>query len=103
MKLPLSILATGTNKALPALPAWRAASFWAQLLLVLSVLANAMGVDLFAALGEMGLGRTPDEVIATGERAVSAVQQLLPIAFGFWSWIERRAPRYQLKFWGGER
>lgn len=100
MKLPLSILTAGANSALPALPVWQAASFWAQLLLVLSVIANTLGLDLFAALGEMGLGTSPEEVIATGERAVSAVQQLLPMIFGVWAWIERRAPRYRLTLFG---
>lgn len=100
MKLPLSILTAGANPGLPALPVWRAASFWAQLLLVLSVIANTVGLDLFAVLGDMGLGGTPEEVIATGERAVSAVQQLLPMIFGIWAWIERRAPRYRLTFFG---
>lgn len=95
-KLPISILTAGASKALPALPVWKAASFWAQLLLVLSVACNAAGIDLFAALSAMGLGATPDAVLANGERAVSAVQQLLPMIFGVWAWIERRAPRFRL-------
>lgn len=99
MKLPLSILATGGNPDLPALPAWRAASFWAQVLLILSVMLNAVGVDLFAALADMGLGSTPDEVAATGARTVGAVQQLLPLIFGIWAWLERAAPRFRLIFW----
>ncbi|MDO5648847.1 hypothetical protein [Paracoccus sp. (in: a-proteobacteria)] len=98
-KFPISILTTGANVALPGLPAWHAASFWAQLLLVLSVICNAAGIDLFALLFAMGIGSTPDEVIATGHRAVSAVQELLPLIFGLWAWLERAAPNYRLKFW----
>lgn len=98
MKLPISIFATGANTSLPALPAWKAASFWAQMLLVLSVVCNAVGIDLFAVLSGMGLGASPDEVIATGERAVGAIQQLLPLMFGIWAWIERAAPRFRLTF-----
>lgn len=97
--LPVSILATGANKALPSLPAWKATSFWAQLLLVLSVLCNSMGVDIFAVLSDMGLGASPEAVIANGERAVSAVQQLLPLIFGIWAWVERSAPNFRLTFW----
>lgn len=98
-ELPVSILATGANKSLPALPAWKATSFWAQLLLVLSVLFNSMGVDIFAVLSDMGLGASPEAVIANGERAVSAVQQLLPLVFGVWAWVERSAPNFRLTFW----
>ncbi len=98
--LPVSVLATGANTALPALPAWKAASFWAQFLLVLSVIANTFGVDIFAVFSGMGLGSTPEEVIASGGRAVGAVQQLLPLVFGVWAWIERSAPSFRLTFWG---
>lgn len=98
-KLPVSILATGANKALPALPAWMATSFWAQLLLALSVLCNTLGIDIFAVFSGMGLGASPEEVVANGERAVSAVQQLLPLVFGVWAWIERSAPSFRLTFW----
>ncbi|WP_353429479.1 hypothetical protein [Paracoccus denitrificans] len=97
--LPISVLATGANTALPALPAWKAASFWAQLLLILSVIFNAVGIDIFAVFSDMGLGASPEEVIATGERAVSAVQQLLPLVFGIWAWLERSAPSFRLTFW----
>lgn len=100
MKLPLSILTAGANRALPALPVWQAASFWAQFLMALSVVLNVLGIDLFSALRDMGLGNSPEEVLATGERAVSAVQQLLPMIFGLWAWIERRAPRYRLTLFG---
>ena len=86
------------NTALPSLPAWKAPSFWAQLLLALTVVLNAVGIDLMGVLGAMGLGGTPDQVIATGERAVSAVQQLLPLIFGVWAWVERRAPHFRLTF-----
>lgn len=87
------------NIDLPELPFWQARSFWAQVLLALSVWLNAQGIDLFGLLRELGIGGTPDEVIATGERLVSVWQQLAPILFGLWAWIERRAPNYRLVFW----
>ena len=87
------------NRDLPELPFWQARSFWAQLLLVLSVLANAAGFDLFGALREMGIGANPDEVMATVTRIGSALQVVSPILFGVWSWLERRAPNFRLVFW----
>lgn len=84
------------NLALPALSILQARSTYAQLLLIASVLLNALGIDLFAALSEMGLGSSPEEVIATGDRAVAAWQQVAPLAFGIWAWMERRAPSYRL-------
>jgi hypothetical protein len=84
---------------LPVLPFWYARSFWAQLLLAGAVILNTMGVDLFALTAEIGLGTDPHAIIATGEQAISAFQQLLPIVFGFWAWIERRAPKFRLG-WG---
>ncbi|EGJ20101.1 hypothetical protein RSWS8N_18114 [Cereibacter sphaeroides WS8N] len=91
------------NLALPALSLFQARSFYAQILLLLSVLLNALGIDLFAALAEMGLGSSPEEVIATGDRAVAAWQQLAPLAFGIWAWAERRAPNFRLVLpWSGD-
>lgn len=87
------------NLTLPELPFWQARSFWAQLLLVLSVLANAAGFDLFGTLRDMGIGSNPDEVMATVNRIGSALQVLSPIFFGIWSWLERRAPNFRLVFW----
>lgn len=84
------------NRDLPELPAWQARSFWAMALAVVATGANALGVDLFGFLGEIGAGATPDEVIATGERAISAWQSLAPLVLGLWAWIERRAPNYRL-------
>lgn len=97
-----SILNTRLNRALPELPAWRAASFWAQLLLVLSVMFNAVGVDLYAIFASIGAGSTPEEVIATGHRIARLVQELMPLFFGLWAWLERRAPNYRLVFWRRE-
>lgn len=95
----VSVLATGQNKSLPPLPAWQAASFWAQVLLALSVALNAVGIDLFAVLSGMGLGATPEEVVSTGHKVARAVQELLPFVFGVWAWIERKAPTFRLVFW----
>lgn len=88
------------NRELPELPAWQARSFWAMVLAVVATSANALGIDLFGFLGEVGAGATPDEVIATGERAISAWQSLAPLVLGLWAWIERRAPNYRLTLFG---
>lgn len=98
--LPISVLATGGNASLPGLPAAKAASSWAMVLMAASVVCNAAGFDLFGVFADMGLGATPEAVIANGDRAVSAVQQLMPFVFGLWGWIERRAPKFRLTFWG---
>lgn len=90
------------NLDLPELPFWQARSFWVQLMLALSVTLNAKGIDLLAVLADMGLGASPEEVVATGEHLVSIWQQLAPIALGLWAWIERRAPNYRLVFWRRE-
>jgi hypothetical protein len=94
------MLRLSNNIDLPELPMWQARSFWAQILLTLAVVLNTMGVDLWAVLREMGLGGSPQQVIATGERAVAAWQQLAPLVLGLWAWLERRAPRYRL-VWRG--
>lgn len=89
-----------TDKSpLPPLFAPMARSFWAQALLLISVALNTAGIDLFGLLGDMGLGRSPEEVLAAGDRVVSAWQQLAPLVFGLWAWLERRAPNYRLVFW----
>ena len=90
------------NISLPILPVWQARSFYAQLLLAASVALNFMGVDLFAVLAAMGLGASPDAVIANGERVVSAWQQIAPLVFGVWAWLERRAPNFQVVWWGAK-
>ena len=87
------------NTDLPSLPAWKAPSFWAQTLMVLTVMLNAAGIDLMGIFSGMGLGVTPEQVIATGERAVNVVQQLLPMVFGIWAYVERKAPHFRLTFW----
>jgi len=75
---------------LPPLPVWQARSFWASLLLVATVAANAFGVDLVALLGE------PEAVL---DRGAGIAQALAPVIFGLWAWLERRAPNYRL-VWG---
>lgn len=76
--------------SLPPLPVWQARSFWASLLLVATVAANAFGVDLAAHLGD------PDTLL---DRGAAMAQALAPVAFGLWAWLERRAPNYRL-VWG---
>ncbi len=99
--LPVSVLKTGGNEYLPGLPASQAASSWAVVLMALATIANTLGVDLFGFLSGLGLGDSPEEVIDAGGRTIGAVQQLLPLVFGVWAWIERLAPRFRLTFRGG--
>lgn len=91
------MLANNTN--LPELPTLMARSTWAILLAFAVSFANARGFDLMGFFAEIGAGSTQDEVIATGERAVSAWQLFAPLVLGLWAWIERRAPNYRLVFW----
>lgn len=81
------------NLSLPTLPVWQARSFWAQLLLLASVLLNGFGIDLMGLFQAMGLGDNPDAVIDT---SISIWQAVAPVIFGFWAWWERRAPNYRL-------
>ena len=84
---------TKTASPLPPLPVWQARSTIAQILLVGSVAANALGIDLIGGLSEIGLGSTPDQIV---DKGISIYQTVAPVAFGLWAWIERRAPSYQL-------
>lgn len=79
------------NMHLPPLPAWHARSFYASLLMALTIIANAAGWDLWGVLGHLGLGATPDQV-------VDRIMMLMPLAFGFWAWWERKAPNFRLSF-----
>ncbi len=87
------------NLTLPKLNPLAARSTYAILFGVVVSLFNAMGVDILAVFADMGLGATSDQVIATGQTAVGAVQQLLPILAGIWAWFERRAPNFRLSLW----
>lgn len=82
-----------TPTPLPTLPVWQARSTIAQALLIGSVAANALGIDILGAAKEIGLGETPDQIAETG---ISIYQTVAPVAFGLWAWLERRAPSYQL-------
>ena len=90
------------NLALPTLPALAARSTWAILLAAAVTLANVIGIDLMAFLAEVGAGATTDEVIATGEKAISAWQAVAPLIFGIWAWVERRAPNFRLSLGSGK-
>lgn len=92
--MSLPILAN--NTALPPMPFWQARSFWLNLLLVLTMAANAFGVDFAGVLRDLGLGATPDEVADTIGRVVQAIQTIAPVILGPWAWLERRAPHYRL-------
>lgn len=77
-----------TNQNLPPLPAWHARSFYATLLMIAVVLAHAFGFDLMAYLATLGL---PDK-----SSVVDFIWQVMPLVFGLWAWVERRAPHYRL-------
>lgn len=86
------------NTGLPEASAFGVKSFWLLLITVLVTACNAVGFDLLPSLCEVGLGCTAQEVVTKGERAVSLVQQLAPIASAVWLWLERRAPNFRLVF-----
>lgn len=88
------------NLTLPTLSALQARSTWAIVTMTAITLANAFGIDLLAFFAAIGAGSSPEEVIETGERVVSAWQSVAPLLLGLWAWIERRAPNYRLVFWG---
>lgn len=87
------------NKALPELPAWQARSFWLTLVTGGVALANSQGIDLLSVFALMGLGASPDAVVDSAERGITAVQTLLPYVTGVWAYFERRAPNFRLTFW----
>lgn len=90
------------NQSLPILPVWQARSSWAILLAALITLANFLGFDLLGFAAQIGAGATPDQILDTGNRLVSAWQIVAPLLFGLWAWIERRAPNYRLVWpWSG--
>lgn len=76
---------------LPPLPAWHARSFYAQLLLVATVLAHVWGVDFDGVIAGLGL--------SAPEQLIDLAMTVMPWLFGLWAWLERRAPNYQLVFW----
>ena len=67
---------------LPTLPFYLARSFWATLLTAAFTVANALGIEIVAGIGEAD--------------ALAAVDALLPVATAFWAWLERRNPAYRL-------
>lgn len=92
------LVTLSNNTDLPEISAWKVKSFWLQLLLVATIVLNYLGIDLTKALAEMGLGNSPEEVVATGQRAVNAFQEVfIPIILGVWMWLERRAPKFRLR------
>lgn len=83
------------NMTLPALPAWHARSFYASILLAVTVLCNVVGLDIWPMLQRLGLGGTEGEV-------VDKIMMLAPLAFGLWAWWERRAPNYRLALFSSD-
>lgn len=88
----------GPNRALPPLNPMLARSTYAGLLTLIVGICTAYNIDLIGLATGLGFGTTEDEIIKTGERAVSAYQVLANIALGIWAWWERRAPNYRLSF-----
>lgn len=64
--IPISVLATGGSDALPTCLRPGPVSSWAMVLMALSVVCNAAGVDLFAVFTDMGLGATPGRSLPMG-------------------------------------
>lgn len=90
------------NVDLPTLNFFAARSTWAMVFAAAITVANAVGLDLMAFFGQIGAGGTPEEVLATGDRLVSAWQAVAPLALGLWAWIERRAPNFRLTLRGDD-
>lgn len=88
----------GPNGVLPPLNPFKARSTYAMILTLVLAVCGSLGIDLFAWTSELGLGANEDELVATGEQAVSAIQVLLNIGAGIWLWVERRAPNFRLSF-----
>lgn len=61
------------NTALPALPAWKARSFWLTVITMLVALASSFGVDLMAIFTDLGLGASPDVIVDNAGKGVSAI------------------------------
>lgn len=93
------MLRLSNNTDLPPQQAFKVKSTWLLIVTVLVTLCNALGFDLMTSLCEAGLGCTAEAVVATGERAVGLIQQLIPIGTAIWLWLERRAPGLRLVFW----
>lgn len=84
------------NLELPPLNGFAARSTWLMLITTALGVTSALGIDLAGMLAEIGVGSTPEEIIASGERAVAAWQLLAPVLTGTWMYFERRAPKYRL-------
>ena len=73
------------NTSLPALPFWRARSWWATLIAAALALSSAFGFDLLGAAG------AADEAALTDR-----IMEIVTAAAVIWAWGERRAPNYRL-------
>jgi len=93
------MLRLSNNTDLPSQQAFKVKSTWLLIVTVLVTLCNAVGFDLMGSLCDAGLGCTAEAVVATGERTVNLIQQLIPIGTSIWLWLERRAPGLRLVFW----
>lgn len=102
--LPKMLPRLSNNVDLPALNGFAARSTWLIVVAAAIQIFNMLGLDLMALLGAMGIGATPEAVVATGERVVAAWQMVAPILLSVWAWIERRAPNFRLTWpWGRRR
>ncbi len=84
------------NTTLPTLNGFAARSTWLILVSAVLTILNSLGIDLAGALTEIGIGGTPEQIVASAERVVSAWQIVAPYLLGLWAWIERRAPNFRL-------
>jgi hypothetical protein len=84
------------NTELPTLNGFAARSTWLMVIAAVVQVCTMLGIDLLAILGAMGFGSTPDAIVASAERVISAWQMIAPLAFSLWAWIERRAPNFRL-------
>jgi hypothetical protein len=81
--------------ALPPLPALLARSTYAGLILAISSLSAALGVDLFGSLGQLaGIDGL------TGEELLASIDPLIAALAGLWLWAERRSPRFRITVMG---
>lgn len=97
------MITLSNNTALPTLNGFAARSTWLIVIAAAVQICTMGGVDLLALLGAMGIGATPEAVVASGEKVVAAWQLVAPIALSVWAWIERRAPNFRLVWpWPGK-
>lgn len=84
------------NTDLPVLNGFAARSTWLMVIAAAVQVCTMCGIDLMAIAAAMGIGGTPEEVVASAERVISAWQMVAPLLLSIWAWVERRAPNFRL-------